>query len=104
MLNLVPKRAQRRHLDVIIRYGFVPRQVPWISCGQVTLRSVDSASQPGSYLPAPVRLTVCGLFAAESVNVSVPVMVPFTAGVNVTLTVQLAPPLTLDPQVFAVIV
>ena len=39
-------------------------------------------------MPAPVRLTVCGLFAAESVNVSVPVMVPFTAGVNVTLTVQ----------------
>ena len=56
------------------------------------------------YLPAPARLTVCGLFAAESVNVNVPVMVPFTAGVNVTLTVQLAPPLTLDPQVFAVIV
>jgi hypothetical protein len=55
-------------------------------------------------LPAPARLTVCGLFAAESVNVKVPVMVPFTAGVNVTLTVQLTPPLTLDPQVFAVIV
>ena len=58
----------------------------------------------GSYLPAPVRLTVCGLFAAESVNVNVPVIVPFKDGVNVTLTVQLAPPLTLDPQVIGVTV
>lgn len=55
-------------------------------------------------MPAPVRLTACGLFTAESVNVNVPVMVPFTTGVNVTLTVQLAPPLTLDPQVTGVTV
>jgi len=66
--------------------------------GQLTL-----LRNRGSYLPAPVRLTVCGLFAAESVNVSLPVMVPFTAGVNVMLTVQLAPPPMPEPQVFAVI-
>lgn len=39
--------------------------------------------------PLPVRLTVCGLFPALSVIVSVPVRVPDTVGVNVTLMVQL---------------
>ncbi len=42
-------------------------------------------------LPVPVRLTVCGLFGAESVNVSVPLIVPPAVGENVTPTVQLAP-------------
>ena len=50
-------------------------------------------------LPVPVRLTVCGLFRALSVNVSVPVAAPVAVGVNVTPTVQVAPAAMLAPQV-----
>lgn len=50
--------------------------------------------------PVPLRFTVCGLVRAESVNVSVPVAVPSAVGVNVTLTAQVPPAATLDPQVF----
>jgi hypothetical protein len=41
-------------------------------------------------VPVPVRLAVCGLFAALSVTVSVAVRVPAAVGVNVTLIVQAA--------------
>jgi hypothetical protein len=41
-------------------------------------------------MPVPVRFTVCGLLAAPSVIVRVPVRVPVWLGVNVTLTTQLA--------------
>jgi hypothetical protein len=53
--------------------------------------------------PAPVRLTVCGLFTALSLNISVPVSLPFAAGVNVTATVQLAPGARFVPQVLLAI-
>ena len=55
-------------------------------------------------LPVPLRLTVCGLFAAASVKVSVPVAAPVAAGVKVTPTVQVAPAATLLPQVLLAIV
>jgi hypothetical protein len=45
-----------------------------------------------------VRITDCGLPAALSVRVRAAVKDPLAAGVNVTLTVQLAPAATLDPQ------
>lgn len=41
-------------------------------------------------MPVPVRFTVCGLLAAASVIVRVPVRVPVWLGVNVTLTTQFA--------------
>jgi hypothetical protein len=50
-------------------------------------------------LPLPVRLTVCGLFTALSVNVRVPVAAPVAVGENVTPTVHVAPPAILAPQV-----
>ena len=50
-------------------------------------------------MPVPVRVTVWGLFAAESVNVSVPVTAPDAVGENVTPTVQVAPAAILVPQV-----
>ena len=50
-------------------------------------------------LPVPLRLTVCGLFPALSVKVSVPVAAPVAVGVNVTPTLQVAPEATLVPQV-----
>ena len=42
-------------------------------------------------LPVPESFTVCGLFGASSVNVSVPVVEPVAVGENVTLTVHFAP-------------
>jgi hypothetical protein len=39
--------------------------------------------------PEPVRVAVCGLFVALSVNVRVPVFTPSAEGVNVTLIKQL---------------
>src|ERR1700738_3771024 len=41
--------------------------------------------------PVPVRVTICGLVLAASVNVMEPVRGPFAVGVNVTLIVQLVP-------------
>ena len=49
--------------------------------------------------PLPLRLTVCGLVRAESVNVSAPVAAPVAVGVKVTPTVQPAPAAMLIPQV-----
>jgi len=53
--------------------------------------------------PVPVRLTVCGLFVALSLNVSVPAREPVVAGVNVTLIVQAAPAAIVAPQVLVAI-
>jgi hypothetical protein len=46
-----------------------------------------------------VRLTICGLVTAESVNVRVPVAGPVAVGEKVTPTVQLAPAPIVAPQV-----
>jgi len=54
-------------------------------------------------LPVPLRLTVCGLFPAPSVKVSVPVAAPVAVGVNVTPTLQVAPAATLVPQLLLAI-
>ena len=51
-------------------------------------------------LPVPVSVAVWGLDGSPSLIERVAVRVPVAAGVNVTLTVQLAPPARLDPQVF----
>ena len=52
-----------------------------------------------SYLPRPVKPTSCGLPIALSVMASVPVCVPLTVGVKVTLTAQLLPAANVLPQV-----
>jgi hypothetical protein len=49
-------------------------------------------------IPVPLRETVCGLFGAESVKVSVPVRVPFACGVNETATWQVDPAPRLEPH------
>jgi hypothetical protein len=86
----------------------VPVLLKVIDCGELEAPTVVPANVrlPGKAvalgrLPVPVNATVCGLFAAESVNVSVAVRVPTVEGVNATLTVQLADPPTVVPQVFA---
>ena len=50
-------------------------------------------------VPVPVRLTVCGEFAAVSVMVIEPVRVPDAVGVKVTFTVQFAPAFSVAGQV-----
>lgn len=50
--------------------------------------------------PVPVRLTVCGLPEALSLNVNVPVLVPTAVGEKTTLTAQLAPGAIEVPQLF----
>lgn len=49
--------------------------------------------------PVPERLTLCGLPVALSVKVRAAVCAPLAAGLKDTLTVQLAPAATLEPQV-----
>ena len=52
-----------------------------------------------AYLPVPVRFDTCGLLLALSAACTVPVLVPFWVGVNVTLMVQLPIADTVDPHV-----
>ena len=51
-------------------------------------------------VPVPLNETVCGLPFALSAIETVPVTVPFTAGVKVTEIVQLAPAASGDAQLF----
>jgi len=52
-------------------------------------------------MPAPERLTACGLPKALSVKVSDAVRLPLAVGAKVTLIVQLAPGASEPPQVLA---
>ena len=52
-------------------------------------------------VPVPVRLTVCGLPASLSVMVTAAFRLPVKVGAKLTGIVQLAPALTLAPQVSA---
>lgn len=63
----------------------------------------DKVTDEFELLPVPLRVTVCGLFPALSVKVSVPVAAPVAVGVNVTPTLQPAPAATLVPQVLLAI-
>src|SRR4051812_36330363 len=50
-------------------------------------------------VPRPVRVTVCGLPASESLKFSVAVRVPVAVGPNTIFTVQLVPAASVEPQV-----
>jgi hypothetical protein len=50
--------------------------------------------------PVPVRVTLCGEFAALSVTVMLPVSGPVAVGVNVGVIVQFAPAVSVAGQVF----
>jgi hypothetical protein len=65
--------------------------------------TVAVAAEPGfteKSSPLPVRVTVCGLPAALSVIVRVPVRVPLTVGSKKTPMAQLAPAAKVLPQAF----
>jgi len=48
----------------------------------------SDAPESRSHVPVPLKLTVCGLFAASSLIESDAVRLPVADGVNVTLSVQ----------------
>src|SRR5437879_590249 len=64
---------------------------------KVRLRGDSITAGPVS-MALPVRLTICGLSAALSVIVTIPVRRPGIVGVKMTLIVQLAPAARLLPQ------
>jgi hypothetical protein len=72
--------------------------VPTVCEAKVRLVGLSAADGPTA-VPVPVRLAVCGLPAALSVTVIVPVRVPAAVGVNVTLIVQFALAAREVPQV-----
>jgi hypothetical protein len=59
----------------------------------------DSPSAGGK-TPVPLRLIVCGLPAPDEVMLIVPVRVPATVGVNVTVTLQVASCANVAVQLF----
>jgi hypothetical protein len=73
--------------------------VPRVRLGNVRLTGAIVTGKS----PVPLRLTVCGLFDALSVNVSVPARVPAAVGENVTPTLHSAPAAMLAPQVLLAI-
>jgi len=70
------------------------RELPPKSCAP-KLRDV---AERLTAVPVPLRLTVCGLFAALSLIESVAVRLPVPEGVKVTLTVQLALGISAAPE------
>jgi hypothetical protein len=72
--------------------------VPVACCGNVRLAG-EMVTAPPAAVPVPVSVTTCGLFRAESVNVSAPLADPDAVGVNVTPTVHVPPAAMLAPHV-----
>ena len=73
--------------------------VPTVCGAYVALPGVNATGG----MPVPESGTVCGLFAALSVSVMLPVRNPSWVGVNVTLIMQLAPAASVLPQGFVLV-
>jgi hypothetical protein len=58
----------------------------------------ERLTEGAALVPVPVKLTVCGLPAALSEMLRVPLRVPVAVGVKVTVIVQSAPAATELPQ------
>jgi len=58
-----------------------------------TIADLALAEREKSGFPVPVSETLCGLLAASSVTLRLPVRLPLAVGVKVTLAVQLSPAL-----------
>jgi hypothetical protein len=73
--------------------------VPTVCAGYVALLGVNVTGA----MPVPESGTVCGLFAALSVIVMLPVRAPVWVGVKVTLIMQFAPTAKVAPQGFVLV-
>jgi hypothetical protein len=98
---------------VIVAPEMVTDEVSWFVTVTVTgALVVPTERDPKLYvvgvaltarMPAPDNPTDCGLFAASSVNFSVPVRVPRAVGTNAKPTTQFAPAPIVTPQVLLLI-
>lgn len=79
--------------------GLLALVVPTVCDANVKLDGVGVTTTVPP-VPVPVRPTVCGELVAESVIEIVPGSDPFAVGVNVTLTEQLDPACSTEPQLF----
>jgi hypothetical protein len=70
------------------------------ACPAFTVSVDGEAGATEKSSPVPESDTVCGLFPAPSVMVSVPVLEPLAVGSKNTPTEQLAPTVKVVPQVF----
>ena len=77
---------------------FVPLETPRSVPGKV--RVVAERLTAGA-IPVPLRFTTCGLLPASSLIVKAPLRLPVAVGLKVTVSVQLPPAGTVEPQVFA---
>ena len=83
--------------------GEDPKLVRVTGCEELTvptawLPKVRLVGFRETWVPTPVRASVCGLPPSLSVTVTEPKRVPVTVGVNTALIVQLPPGARLDPQ------
>jgi len=54
-------------------------------------------------VPVPEAVTICGLPDASSVKVTVPDVAPVMVGLNVTVTLHLAPGATVEPPALDIV-
>ena len=87
-------------LPVLVRVRVCPPLVdPTIWLEKVKSVGARLAAGP-AVTPVPVKVTVCGLPAALSEMLRLPLRVPVAVGIKITLTVQLFPAGTLVAQLF----
>ena len=92
----------RLTLWLLVRVNVLGKLVVPTACGAYQMLNVGVSA--AATAPVPVRLAVCGLLLALSITVSIPVLLPSTVGVKVTLIVQCALAARLVVQVVAEIV
>jgi hypothetical protein len=94
-LLLISLRRCRALLVPIVWTGNVSVTGPSVIPNELESAAVGAAALP---IPVPLKLAVCGLLPALSVTISVAMGVPATAGLKVTLIVQLALAARESPQ------
>ena len=97
--NETPK-IERAVLPLLVRFIVCAPLVQPIAC-PVNVKLIELRLARAARTPIPLRLTLCGALATESLNTNVAERVPSAVGVNVTVTVQLAPTPSAAPHVVA---
>ena len=93
----VPNFSDAEALVFLTVTCIVAPRVPSCCAGNVS--DVGVVCTPGM-VAVPVRFASCGLFSASSATCRIALKTPAALGVNVTLTVQVAPAASVAPQVW----